>query len=127
MVFPGRKCFVFILHPTRSSCGQLVAVCYCCKIKKKFQVFYTPAVHHLLTPVFHGRWDGMYKQCLGGAWKDLYVTRLVLGCIYNNKFRLTHLQNCHETHICKTYIGVKAFFNITTLVNIVVLTSLISF
>ena len=34
MVFPDRKCFVIILHPTRSPRGQFVAVCYCCKINK---------------------------------------------------------------------------------------------
>ena len=34
MVFPSQKCFMFILHPTRSPHGQIVATCYGCKINK---------------------------------------------------------------------------------------------
>ena len=34
MIFPDRKCFLFILRPTRSPLGQFVALVYCCKINK---------------------------------------------------------------------------------------------
>ena len=34
MIFTTWKCWVFILHPTRSPCGVYVTVCNCCKIDK---------------------------------------------------------------------------------------------
>ena len=32
--FPSQKCFIYILHPARSSSGLFVAMCCCCKINK---------------------------------------------------------------------------------------------
>ena len=60
MVFPDRKCFLSILHLTRSPFGLFVDVCYCCKINKALSLI------HLNVPdmkrfcfIINKRADGM--------------------------------------------------------------------